>query len=124
MISVDYFYTQVSEDTLDVEDEGNCVVQVFNDDGIHWDFYTCTSLGWTTCIQMGPFDIDGQPDKYSFNFNRINTEFNSIKIQKNLEKFINDPRKSITQAMEVEYEEFIKDLEAIKFLKEIKDVNE
>ena len=61
MISVDYFYVQECMDSLELENEGNCRIGLWNDDNQHWYMGIITSCGWSTIFKMGPYDANGNP---------------------------------------------------------------
>mgnify|MGYP003310891622 CR=1 FL=1 len=123
MISVDYFYVQECMDSLELENEGNCRIGLWNDDNQHWYMGIITSCGWSTIFKMGPYDANGNPDKFSFTFNRFYTEYNQSKLYKTIKEYINDGKKCITQAMTVSDVEFMEAMSKIKLL-EVPNVNE
>ena len=108
MISVDYFYVREHQDSVTIDNEGDFILRVYNDDGDTWYLYAHTSLGWTTVIQIGSYDLNGNINEYNFTFQRFVMEFDVRKIKNIVDKFINDNRKCVTQAEIIEdNEEFI-----------------
>ena len=42
-----YLKTETYMDSIDIDDTGNCILQVFNDDGREWILSIETKLGWS-----------------------------------------------------------------------------
>lgn len=98
----DYFYTKLATGTLDVEDSGNCYIEAFNDEGHAYYLLIETSLGYTKIFEYGPAISDFQelPSQVVCTFDRI--EFNQKEIDKRINNFLNNFKRNITQATEVE----------------------
>lgn len=90
--------------SIEIEDLGNTTVDLFNDIGLEWFIMVKTELGWTNIEMFGPLfvDVDSLDAVKGFNYNYQRIEYNEHKIIKQLKQFIQDPKKCITQAFEVE----------------------
>ena len=102
MKTFEYFFTRLATGELEVEDIGNCTIQACNDMGMIWYLMTQTTLGWTKIMEYGPAtpDFDELPKSAFCTFERI--EFDEKKLNKKINEFLNNPRRGITQAMEVD----------------------
>lgn len=114
---IEYMATKSYLDSIDIMDAGNTVVAGYNDDGQVWLFYTYTELGFTTWMETGPFCVeDKTPGTGYFSYVRSVMEFKQPKIQSMIENMLNDTRKGITQAMEIDVDEFGEYLDKISEL--------
>ena len=88
----------VVEGQIEIDNIGECVVSVNNDFGEFWFLMITTKLGWTDLIDYGPVvpDMDVLSPNFSINYSRF--EFNQQKIEKLIDKFLNNPKRAITQA--------------------------
>ena len=94
----DYLQRIVVEGQLDVENIGDCVIVANNDLGREYYLVIKTLLGWTEILDYGPYtpDFIMLHNEYSVKYSRI--EYNETKIEKVIERFLNDPKRMITQA--------------------------
>lgn len=101
-MTYEYFYTSLATGELEVEDPGNCTIQACNDIGMIWYLIIQTTLGWTKIMEYGPAtpDFEELPKSVFCTFERI--EFNDKKLNKKINDFLNNPKRGITQAMEVD----------------------
>ena len=97
--SFEYMHQTVALDSLDVEDTGNCCLNVLNDRADEWYLTISTDLGWTTIIQFGPLTADMDELQNSFYISRNKVPYNEKLIHKTIYNFLNDDKKSITQAI-------------------------
>jgi hypothetical protein len=97
-MTFDYLERVVVEAQLNVDDIGQCVILGRNDIGEEHYLIIRTEMGFTEQILVGPVcpDIDILPFNVSINYTRY--EFNQGKIERTIDKFLNDPKKVITQA--------------------------
>ena len=102
-----YLYVQQNLDSIDIEDFGNVTLQLNNDIGNAWYIIINTSLGWTTVQTFGPIELGNNIIPYHFQYNYDLEEYNDIKLIKRIDKFINDPKKMITQIFFVDKDETI-----------------
>ena len=95
----DYMCRVVVDATLDVDDIGNCCIQAFNDSGEEFYLVVKTQLGWTEILEYGPIirDVQELPKSVICNYQRF--EYKQDKVAKVIEKFLNEYRRNITQAM-------------------------
>lgn len=102
MENFEYFYTKQAVGNLEIDDIGNCYIEAYNDEGLAWYLLVETNLGWTKVFEYGPATPDFQelPKEVICKFQRF--EFNKKTIQKTITAFLNDYKRNITQAMEVE----------------------
>ena len=92
-----YLYVQQSLDSIDIEDIGNVTLQLNNDLGECWYLIITTKLGWSTIQTFGPINIQDDIIPYHFQYNYDLIEFNDTKLIKRIDKFINEPKRLITQ---------------------------
>lgn len=94
----DYIQRVVVESQLDVPDIGQCVLKANND--ISEEFYLIvkTELGWTEVLEYGPCvpDLELLQMNYQITYNRF--EYNQGKLERIIDKFLNNPKRLITQA--------------------------
>lgn len=104
-MTFDYMERVVVEGQLDVENIGECIIQANNDFGEIFLLMIRTELGWTQVIDYGPLvpDIELLSPNFKILYNRF--EFNQQKIEKLIDRFLNDPKKEITQARVVDVTE-------------------
>ena len=102
MNSFEYFFTRTSMGELEVEDIGNCTIEASNDDGMFFYLNIQTNMGWTKITEYGPAtpDCAELPKSVYCGFSRI--EFDSRKICKKIQEFLNSPTRNITQAQVVD----------------------
>lgn len=102
----DYLYQYVAQDTLEVDDIGNTCIHVLNDLGYEWYMTIKTELGRSVMKTFGPFHVDGNDSfSWGFRFECSSFDYKESQICGRIDKFINDPKKSITQAMICEEDE-------------------
>lgn len=97
-MTFDYLERVVVDGQLEVDDIGQCAILGRNDLGEEWYLFIKTELGWTEIIEWGPVipDFDLLPATVNISYNRI--EWSSYKIEKTIDKFLNNPKRGITQA--------------------------
>lgn len=100
----DYLQRVVVDAQLDVDDIGQCVIQGRNDLGEEHYLFIRTEMGWTEQVSIGPVcpEIEILPFNISLLYSRY--EFNQGKIERAIDKFLNDPKKMISQAEVTTYE--------------------
>lgn len=106
--SIEYLKEVSYIDAVEIEDIGNIALVLYNDAGQEWYLLTTTSLGWTKLYMFGPLlpDVDSLVLK-SFSFTYSEIEYRESKIVSMLEKFIQDPKKEISQVIEITKEEVL-----------------
>ena len=98
----DYLRTVQSLDTIDIEDIGNTCINAVNDDALEWFLILETKDGFTKTTSFGPLKVDSNKLSSYFNYEFFEKEFSDRSISKTIDKFINNPKHSITQVFEVD----------------------
>ena len=110
-----YLFVKQNLDSIEIENIGNFSIQLNNDLGETWYIVIYTTLGWTTVHTFGPLSLEDNTLLYNFQYNYEYQEYNDQKLVKKIDKFINDPKKVITQIFFVDKDET---LERLKHLHE------
>ena len=100
---VNYLYETTSHDSVDIEDVGNVCLLVNNDLGQTWILLIKTILGITYILEYGPFYYHKNSDYVYSCFQKI--DYSEYKLAKRIEKFINDPKRVITQVQFIDEDE-------------------
>lgn len=113
MRTFEYFFTKQAVGELELEDIGNCYIQACNDEGLLYYLLIETNLGWTKIMEYGPAapDFNELPKSVFCSFSRI--EYDERKIIKKINEFLNDTKRNITQAQEVERDLLFEDCKSI-----------
>lgn len=99
-----YYYREAITDELDIEDIGNCNILAYNDLGMYYIMIIQTELGLTRIFTEGPLmEEEIFPKTVNCSFKRI--DYNSGKISKEIQTFLNNPIAKITAAVEISLEE-------------------
>ena len=103
-MTFEYLQRIIVDAQLDVENIGECVILGRNDLGEEFYLIIRTDMGWTEQINFGPVtpEIDILP--FNINLAYARFEFNQTKLMRAIDKFLNDPKKMITQAEVIEIE--------------------
>lgn len=85
----EYFLTHTANDVLEIEDIGNCAIDIFNDRGEEALLIIDTYLGRTRIFKFGPFnpDFDVLPDNVDCILKQFN--YSQIKINSLISQFLN-----------------------------------
>lgn len=105
----DYLYETKAVGSIDIDDIGNVTLECIND--IRYQVYYLmirTEMGKTKIIEYGPMflpELDSSvvPSSITCTYNEI--DFNVNKISRIIEKFLNDPKRLVTQVREIDLEE-------------------
>lgn len=94
----EYLQRVVIDAEIDIDNIGQCVLQANNDIGEEFYLVIRTELGWTEVIEYGPCtpDLDMLPMSYQINYLRF--EYSEGKIERIIDKFLNNPKRGISQA--------------------------
>ena len=105
MRTYEYLYEVKATGFLEIENIGECCLVANNDFLQEQILIITTEMGKTKIIQYGPIFVDNvqTPNNISYTFSEI--DFSDYKIDKTIEKFINDPKFRTTQVRVVEFEE-------------------
>ena len=104
-MNFEYLAKIKKESSIDIENIGNCALDVFNDLGFEWVLLIHTKEGLTQIIEFGPTlaDIDYPPARVNCSYERM--DFSESKIINRITKFLNDGYRNVTQAFEITQEE-------------------
>ena len=97
-MTFEYLQRIVVESQLDVENIGQCVLRARNDLGEEFYLIVVTELGWSEVLEYWPITPDLQllPMNYQIKYSRF--EYNELKLERIIDKFLNDGKRGITQA--------------------------
>lgn len=96
----EYLPNTTFQDSINIENIGECCLACYNDLGEVYYIWVTTSLGVTKILQYGPY-LDGLSPSYcSYLFQEF--QYNERKIDKQISKFILDPKKAISQIVQVD----------------------
>ena len=97
-MTFEYLQRVVVDAELNVDDIGQCVILGRNDIGEESYLIIRTEMGWTEQISIGPVcpNIEILPFNVAILYSRF--EYNQGKIERAIDKFLNDPKKMISQA--------------------------
>lgn len=109
----DYFYTMQPNDSFLVDDISNVVLNVLNDVGQEWYIKVSTELGDTEIIKFGPIFADNDNFANEFKLEYCKIQYNEKRIINEIDRFINDNKKIITQIIEIDESCFHDRLEGI-----------
>lgn len=92
---------------LEVEDIGQCCLRGRNDLGEEFYLVIRTDMGFTEQITYGLVvpDLEILPFNVSMQYSRY--EYSQSRIERQIDRFLNDPKKLITQADVIEYEDIV-----------------
>lgn len=103
----DYFRTITALDSITIDDIGNTCINAINDNAEEWFLVVHTYEGWTEIKEFGPLIVDTNDLPTYFEYRKYAYEFNEKKLGTTIDKFINNPKRMITQVSEVE-KDFVK----------------
>lgn len=109
-----YLKTEAYMDSIDIDDIGNCFLQIYNDEGKEWLMSVKTKLGWTIVKTFGPFILDSNTMDSNFSYFKKELEFKEKKLYNIIDDFINNPHKQITQIFIIDEDIFNDKLSSIK----------
>lgn len=103
-MTFEYMQRVVVEANLEVDNVGDCVLQANNDFGNEYYLLIKTELGFSEVLEYGPCmpDIQILPLDYNISYSRF--EYNQGKLERIIDKFLNNPKRVITQAKVTDYE--------------------
>lgn len=104
-MTFEYLQRVIVDAQLDVENIGECVIRGRNDLGEEYYLIIRTEMGWTEQLNYGPVTPEVDILPFNINLSYARFEFNHAKLMRAIDKFLNDPKKLITQADVIEYEE-------------------
>ena len=100
-MNFEYLVKIQKESSIDVDDIGNCALDVYNDLGFEWVLLINTREGTTEIIEYGPIipDLEYPPTKVLYTYDRM--DFSEKKIINRISSFLNDGYRYVTQAFEI-----------------------
>lgn len=104
-MTFDYLQRVVVDGQLDVEDLGNVCIQGRNDLGEEFYLLIRSEDGYCDVIEYGPAHPDFEMLPWSVKLTYDHFEFNQMKLEKRIDKFLNDAKHLITQADVVDIEQ-------------------
>ena len=104
-MTFEYLERVVVEAQIDIENIGDFNLLCRNDIGEEFYMIVRTELGWTELLEYGPYspDLELLPLNYTVKYSRF--EYNQGKLERAIDKFLNDPKRMISQAQIVEFDE-------------------
>ena len=112
-MKINYLYKSEHQDSLEINNIGQCYIEAFTDIGDKYYLSIQTELGFTNVLEFGPISELMYRSKI-FYINSTEFEFNQGKIAKRIDKFLNTTAGGmITQAMLIEKETLVEALNSI-----------
>lgn len=112
-----YVFIQTSQDTIDIEDIGNCYIETCNDVGEFFYLAIRTCLGISRVTEYGPYSDGIRLENVACSFYQF--EYNEKKLSRIIYNFLNNQGRNITQARELEeheYKNLVRELDNPVFL--------
>ena len=111
-----YLYSMQPTCTLEIENVGNVCIKGLNATLYSWYLWLKTELGDTKIKLIGPFNPDNNNYfPYGFTYNYKTIQYSENKLCKQIDAFLNDDKKFITQAKIVDENELIDKLNNLNF---------
>lgn len=90
------------QSAIEVNEPSNCAIECINLDGEYFYIFTKTTYGTITLVFFGPVipDIQQLPDGYSTQLKRM--EYKPDKVLKEIQSYMNDKKRKISEASEVD----------------------
>ena len=104
-MTFDYLERVVVDGQLEVDDIGQCIIQANNDLAEEFYLIIKTELGWSEILEYGPCVPDLELLQYNYQIKYSRIEYNQGKLERTIDKFLNDPKRMITQAKLVALED-------------------
>ena len=101
----EYLKTSQYQDSIEIEDIGNCILMSLNDVADCWVLFISTELGYCSVVQAGPMNIDLDEVSPNVYLSKISFEYNEKRIHKIIHEFINNPKRIITSVQEIPEDE-------------------
>lgn len=115
--SYEYFYVEQAVGNLDIEDIGNCCIQANNDNCEFYYLVILTDYGITRVLEYGPYVESYTPLFITSAFQQF--DYNEQRIDKLINKFLNNQKRQITQAILVDFDDIKNNLvNPINFIQE------
>lgn len=111
-MTFEYLQRIIVDAQLDVDNIGECVLLGRNDLGEEFYLIIRTDMGWTEQINFGPVTPEVDILPFNINLTYARFEFNQAKLMRAIDKFLNDPKKMITQADVIEIDSIQEGIQA------------
>ena len=112
-MNINYFYKSENQESLEINNIGQCYIEAFTDIGDRYYLSIQTELGFTNVLEFGPISELMYKSKI-FYINSIEFEFSQSKIAKRIDKFLNTTAGGmITQATLIEKETLVEALNSV-----------
>lgn len=85
----EYSFTSVATQTLDIEDIGQCAIEVVSEDDLYKILVIKTVAGVSYIFQYGPYVPDLNKPQPAMLCTLNQTAFNNVKIKKIIDRFLN-----------------------------------
>ncbi len=105
MRTYEYLYETKATGFLEVENIGECCLVANNDFLQEQILIITTTMGKTKIIQYGPVYVDNVQSPTDVQYSYCEIDFSDYKIDKRIEKFINDAKFRTTQVTQIELED-------------------
>lgn len=116
MSTFDYYYQEQPTGQVEIDNIGNFAISCTNDLFNEYLFIAVTEMGQTRILTYGPQMIDVDDVFMPRSCNYFSMQYDVHKIEKMVDRFINDPKKCITQVTVVNIDDAIA---AVKDFKEL-----
>ena len=105
MRTYEYLYEVKATGFLEIENIGECALIANNDFLQEQALIITTEMGKTKILQYGPVFVDNVQSPSEVTYSYCEIDFSDYKIDKRIEKFINDAKFRTTQVKVVDIEE-------------------
>lgn len=102
----EYLKTSQYQDSIEIEDIGNCILMSLNDVADCWVLFISTKLGYCFVVQAGPVNLDFDEVSQNVYLSKNSFEYNEKRIHKIIHEFINNPKRTITSVQEIQEDEY------------------
>lgn len=106
----EYFKEVKLNATIDIEDIGNCAIYACNDNYEEYYLVVESIYGKTYVLEYGPEVVDTDQTGNYIGSSLTKYDCNDKKTKQNIDKWLNDSHKCITQAKEIPIEEAVKQI--------------
>lgn len=118
-MQIKYFHMVTAMDSIEIEDVGQCAIEACNDSGAFYYLIIKTRDGFSDILEYGPIVLDVKILPKSVICNYTHIEYDQKKIVKIIDTFLNNPKRNITQAREIDKEEALNNCRSlIGYMKE------
>lgn len=102
------------QNVVEIEELGDFGLEAYNDEGFYWYLAVRCIQGIAVMVTCGPLipDIMMLPTGFTMNLQKI--PFREDKVSKSIDFFLNDKKKSITQAKMISFEEAVQNFKELK----------